>query len=126
MLSNPSFEPDGDHLYVYEHCEYDVARSAGHSERLDETFYETIWSCNETRTTTFRAKAVERTEDAALLERGGVEWCEAVEEAQLRLTGADGEPEMLDWYEWGEGVRGTPALVVDVENTEYRVEYERE
>lgn len=49
-------------LHLTEVCEYIEQRSAGHSERLDETFYETMYECDVTRVHRFDLTRIERVE----------------------------------------------------------------
>jgi hypothetical protein len=73
-------------LFVTERCDYIEQRSAGHSKRLDETFYETMYECETERTHRFDLVSIEHkyveTEDT---------------EGYLRL--ADGADELLTLYD---------------------------
>jgi hypothetical protein len=47
-------------MHLTEACRYVEQRSAGHSERLDETFYETMYECSERRSHRFDLVKIER------------------------------------------------------------------
>lgn len=47
-------------MHVWEDCRYIEQRSAGHSERLDETFYETMYECDASRSHRFDLTGIER------------------------------------------------------------------
>lgn len=57
-----AFEYEDGALHVFEHCEYVEQKSAGTSERLDETFYETVYECEAVRARRYDLSRIERLE----------------------------------------------------------------
>lgn len=115
----------GTDLFVRERCEWVEITGSTTSERLDETFYETGAECAATRTTVFEVH-IPAIESGEIPDDGRV--AEQIDRrVEERLTGEHGEPEVLDWHDWRDGVdKSTHTLYVDVHSKPepYVVEFE--
>jgi hypothetical protein len=131
-------------MYITEHCRYSEERAAGHSDRLDETFYETMYACEASRFHRFDLTKIEHVyfrddgEEGLLTLTAGEsvfdfgddvppELLEAIEHAAreklTKPTDDYDEPQVHDWV-WRDGVDTDDHHVeVEVGGETYRLTY---
>lgn len=124
-------------VHVEDECHYTEGKTAGHSERLDETFYETTYVCEERRVHRFDLMRIERygprnAEVAKTLAAGRDGLSELYDEcprlveeveqrAAERLTGrsdADDGPRACEWVRRGSVMSGEHSIDVSVSHGE--------
>jgi hypothetical protein len=126
-------------LHIRERCDYVEQRSAGTSQRLDETFYETVYECGARRVHRFDLSEIRawNREDGSytliadaetVFDMDGVEdvLLEQIEQrAAERLTETtDGdEPMALEWFHYDGVDTGTHEFLVEVGDTDYLLTY---
>lgn len=130
-------------VYVTETCRYVEQRSAGHSERLDETFYETLYECESERLHRFditevavvypetddserRVQVLERVENVfELVDRMDESFVTELEaDAREALCGGE-HPEVIDWFSHDDLDTGEHTVEVCHDGTRYRLTYTR-
>jgi hypothetical protein len=132
-------------LFIRQECMYSEERSAGHSSRLDETFYETMYECGTERTFRFDLVTIEHQYceayedddiDGRMTLAEGREAIhsiydrhpELVEEieraARKSLLGTDTQPEAMAFHDWECVDTSDHSIYVNVEGERYRLTYE--
>jgi hypothetical protein len=131
-------------LHITERCEYIEQRSAGHSERLDETFYETMYKCEAERCHRFDVTGIEHvyyrddegegcltlSQDAeAIFEmedapQGLREEIELAARERL-CDDSDSPPEVFDWFYHEHVDTGPHHIEVEVRGEQYYLTYEQ-
>lgn len=135
-------------MHVFEECTYVEQSRVGHSQRLDEAFYETMYECDESRSRRFDLTGIEKISrentDAAHIVAEGADAFEIeegmdtllfekiVSKASQRLTGnyeGNPEPLVLEWFD-RHSVDSGPHFVdiegLDITDSRYRLRYEEQ
>lgn len=132
-------------IIIFEDCHYSEERAAGHSERLDETFYKTMYSCEERRSHRFDVTELEEYVDTKVAQTTGyrtlsegadawevfedvsIETAEKIELAAIeKLTAPseeNGEPEVIEWFDYDGVDTSDHTVTVHVNGTAYRLTF---
>lgn len=101
-----------EYVYFHQSCSFAETYSVGHSERLDETFYETGWECEATRTITY---GVDWDRFPFDYDREPTHWDMCYYEARQRLL------ETVNW--WGDDFPEEVTVFVQMPREEHEVKF---
>lgn len=138
--TNDAFLYEDGAVHIFEECEYADERPAGHSERLDETFYETVFECEARRSHRFDLTGIRALDGdgdpIATLAEGSfeavqeayeqhTELVEQIEQRAAERLCADGddEPLALDWVQYGAVDTDEHTVTIDLGGDHYELTF---